>query len=110
MTDADLIEFAAEFRKGVLGGHSSEWMCFAISAPLQSLLCLHGIETEMMESDLGVCNHMYLRLQDGRVLDPTADQFNWCNREKMPPVYLGEPRVIHDNAKPFPPPPHQRRE
>ena len=31
-------------------------------------------------------NHIWIRLADGRVLDPTADQFG-----DYPPVYLGDP-------------------
>jgi hypothetical protein len=40
-------------------------------------------------------------LTDGQVLDPTADQFNWCSREKLPGVYLGAPAFIHGGAVPW---------
>lgn len=89
MTDAELVEFATEFRRGILGQRdSSRSMCFAVAWPLGGLLAVYGIETELVESDLGNCNHIWLRLADGRALDPTADQFDGLN---LPPVYLGKP-------------------
>lgn len=95
MTDADLIVFATEFRKGILGDDPPWMMCFAVCAPLVTLLGLHGVEAELVEGDLGEWNHFWMRLDDGRVLDPTADQFNDLFTEKMPEVYLGPPATIH---------------
>jgi hypothetical protein len=41
-------------------------------------------------------NHVWIKLTDGRALDPTADQFNVLfPAMKMPPVYLGPPQSIH---------------
>ena len=97
MTDEELIEFSLEFRKGILGEYPSNYMCYAISAPLLSLLNIYGINGDLEESDLGECNHIYIRLSDGRVLDPSADQFNWCSREELPSVYLGYDKIIHKN-------------
>ena len=99
MSDAALIRFATEFRAGILDGDPSDMMCFAVCAPLASMLRLSGVETELVESDLGEVNHYWLRLADGRVLDPTADQFNWCNTEQLPPVYLGPPTKLHLNIQ-----------
>lgn len=96
ISDRELIEVATELRNGILAGRSSEFMCAAVCWPLQSYLsAFHALETEAVEADLGVCNHIWLLLPDGRALDPTGDQFNWCNTEKMPPVYLGPPIKIH---------------
>jgi len=103
MTDDDLLAFAAEFREGILDGRSSWMMCFAVSAPLATLLRLHGVDVELVEGDLGEFNHVWLRLSDGRVLDPTADQFNDFGFPPLPPVYLGPPTGIH------PPPAAARR-
>lgn len=98
MSDAALVRFATEFRAGILNGESAQWMCFAVCAPLQSLLRLYGVESELVEGDLGACNHYWLRLSDGRVLDPTADQFNhWNGVAALPPVYLGPPTDCHRN-------------
>ncbi len=96
MTDKKLVKFASEFRKGMLGGEPSDMMCFAICSPLSTLLQMHGVECEVVEVDLGHCNHVWLRLSDGRALDPTADQFNRLFPDlDLPPVYLGEPTAIH---------------
>ena len=91
MTDAQLIKFCREFRKGVLGKRNSEMMCFAVVLPLATLLDMHGIRSMIMESDLGTTNHIWLQLDDGRCLDPTADQFNnERDGRNMPDVYLGQ--------------------
>lgn len=96
MTDAELIDFATEFRDGILGGQSSQWMCAAVSWPLASLLRCSGVECDTVESDLGECNHIWIKLADGRALDPTSDQFNiWFPHKNYPPVYLGEPMELH---------------
>lgn len=98
MKDAKLIKIATEFRKGILDGRPSRMMCFAICAPLAGLLGACGVDVEVIEGDLGECNHVWLRLADGRVLDPTADQFNDYGFPEMPPVYLGPPTTIHPTA------------
>lgn len=74
-------------------------MCFAVCAPLAGLLRLHGIEARVVEgfpSDGDFYNHVWLELPDGRVLDPTADQF-----ADMPPVYLGprHPAIHHPTPR-----------
>ena len=96
MTDAELVKFATEFRKGVLGRSSSALMCAAVCMPLVTLLDIHGVKAELMESETETCNHVWLRLADGRVLDPTSDQFG-----ELPPVYLGPPTALHANPWPF---------
>lgn len=95
MTDQELINFATDFRSGLLGGQTPCGMCFAVCAPLASLLRLHGVDAIETEVDLDHlsgewASHWHIGLTDGRVLDPTADQF-----EDMPQVYLGEPKAFH---------------
>jgi hypothetical protein len=94
VTDDEIIEFASEFREGILDGRPSNFMCAAISWPLSTLLELNGVQCTCVEVDLGDCNHIWIKLADGRALDPTADQFNmmW---DKYPPVYLGERIELH---------------
>lgn len=101
MTDDELIGFSMEFRKGILGSNGSPvGMCFAVSAPLVALLGVYGIDAELVESDLSahpdsICyEHFWIRLADGRVLDPTFDQF--CSEEPIP-VYLGKPTEFHQS-------------
>jgi hypothetical protein len=101
VNDADLIEVAQGFRDGILDGRASDFACAMICYPLAGYLsALHGIECEVLETkavraNYGTCNHVWLRLPDGRVLDPSADQFNVRGRKRMPPVYLGPPTALH---------------
>lgn len=95
MTDAELIAFATEFREGILEGKPSNWHCAMICWPLESLLNMHGVACKAVETDLADMNHVWLQLEDGRALDPTADQFNYLFADTMPPVYLGPPVVYH---------------
>ena len=97
-----ILTYAREFRDAILQGGSSEWMCAALSAPLYAALQASGTPSQLMVSDLGECKHIFLRLADGWVLDPTADQFNWCSRQELPGVYLGVPALIHEGAVPWP--------
>ena len=94
MTDKGLIRMAAQFRKGLLGKHSSHLKCAMVAYPLESLLSMMGIECKAREVKLSrhiIGNHVFLILSDGRVLDPTADQFGEA------PVYLGKPQWFHRN-------------
>ncbi len=96
MTDAELIECCQEFRDGILDGRPSNWMCAMVCYPLVTLLGMYGVKAELVETDMGECNHVWMRLADGRALDPTADQFNDLFPDlKMPPVYLGPPSKLH---------------
>lgn len=95
MSDEELLSIAEEFREGILDGDTSALMCAAVSWPLQGYLsALYHVEAECIETDVslpdgGTINHVWLRLPDGRVLDPTADQFGFAA------VYLGPPLAIH---------------
>ncbi len=95
MKDAELIQFATEFREGILDGEASNMRCAMVCWPLAGLLRVYGVECETIESDLGEMNHIWIRLADGRALDPTLDQFNCWFNENLPPVYLGPPTKYH---------------
>lgn len=98
----ELLSYTRLFRETILQGASSEQMCVALSAPLHAAFRARGTPSQLVASDLGECEHIFLRLADGLVLDPTADQFNWCSRQKLPGVYLGAPALIHEGATPWP--------
>jgi hypothetical protein len=87
MTDAELLRFVIAFRAGLLGRRASTQTCFMLCAPLSTSLTMHGVPNTLVEVWLGRQNHVWLRLSDGRALDPSADQFN----AGLPPVYLGPP-------------------
>lgn len=104
MTDKQLVRFATQFRKGILAGKSSASMCWAVAAPLCGLLTMVGVQTVLTEGDVtqgrqrDITNHFWLTLEDGRILDPTADQFTDTGR-KLPPVYLGPRPAWYRQAK-----------
>jgi hypothetical protein len=101
MNDQKLIQVCRAFREGLLDGASSEAMCFVVASSLSGFLSAHGVKTEVVEGSLGVMNHFWLRLPDGRILDPTADQFNTLElsppltSEILPDIYLGPALSIH---------------
>lgn len=97
MADVDdrrLLRIASGFRDGILSGRSPEDTCFMVCAPLQGYLATLGIQVELLEvnvperiTQIGApSNHYVLSLPDGRILDPTADQFPAMG---LPAVYLG---------------------
>lgn len=98
MTDSELLHYAAEFRFAVIGDGASSRMCAAISDPLCAALAVLGVPAQVMETVLEDCNHVFLQLPDGRVLDPTADQFNSAGSPPLPAVYLGDVTRNHTNA------------
>src|SRR5208337_1185750 len=84
-------KLVAEFRKGILGKRPSTNMCFVVSAPLQGYLhACCGVDCELESGMIGDYEHFWLRLQNGLILDPTADQFMTPEGDKMPEVYVGE--------------------
>lgn len=95
MTDEELVKFADAFREGILDGGPSYMTCARVCRPLETLLVLSGVKCEAVESDLGEFNHVWLKLEDGRVLDPTIDRFNYLFAENWPRVYLGPPTKYH---------------
>jgi hypothetical protein len=99
MTDQEVYLYATDFRRAILGDAPSDRMCVAISAPLCSALRVLEVPVELVQSDFGPFNHVFLDLLDGQFLDPTADQFNWLNVGAFPAIYVGPPTLIHRRAK-----------
>ena len=87
MTDKQLKRYVSDFRKGLLEGHPSNAMCFVVTSPLASLLRLEGVDCELIEGEIinngSIWGHFWIKLADGRILDPTADQFGLVS------IYLG---------------------
>lgn len=91
MKDAALKQIARDMRDGILGKRSSRLMCMAIAAPLQSFLSgVYNFSTELETVDFPDCNHVWLRLPDGRILDVTADQFG------LDAIYLGQVPELYE--------------
>ena len=101
MTTRTIKRIATAFRHGLLGTRPSAGMCFAVCAPLQSYLALLGCDTELIGVDWGTTNHVWLKFPDGRILDPTADQFPNLGVN----VYLGPvPEIFQRPGGPVRPP------
>ena len=99
MTDDELRQIAWDFRSVMIGETaSSEGCCFLISAPLAGLLHSYGVACELVGCDFPesaeteAAHHFWIALPDGRVLDPTFDQF--CSEEPVA-IYLGPPTEFH---------------
>ncbi len=90
MTDRKLRRIVTEFRGGILNGRPSALMCFAVCFPLQGYLSAIGVETECMEMQMAEVNHVVLKMADGRIIDPTADQFG------LEPVYIGRMPIEYE--------------
>jgi hypothetical protein len=94
MAKDKLHRIVSEFRKGILGKRPSADMCRAVCLPLQGYLSMAGYEAEFIEGEIDINNavfdHVWLELPDGRIIDPTADQFSKPDGAPMPPVYIGE--------------------
>jgi hypothetical protein len=94
MTDTDLLDVAAGFREGIVGTGPSTARCAMVCYPLAGYLDFLGVAVDVCESVVGDWNHIWLRLPDGRVLDPTADQFDAA----LPAVYLGPRLSLHESS------------
>lgn len=98
MSDKQLVRICKSFRNGLLGKSPSYRMCAAVTWPLLGLLEAFGVHAELKEvifdGDELIGNHVFMVLDDGRVLDATADQFSVPQRV-LPPVYIGPPLDIH---------------
>jgi hypothetical protein len=103
MTDAKIKQCAKGFRTGLIGKREGDMMCAMVCYPLAGWLGMMGVHTEIEEVMLQRSNHVFLRLSDGRVLDPTADQFGG------PKVYIGEPLWFHRDKDTCPNPAQQVR-
>lgn len=90
----ELYKICSEFRQGLLGGKSSKWMRFAVSAPLQAILCMYGYNSQLIYGEIETpdctIDHVWLELPDGQIIDATADQFNEELNKEMPDIYIGE--------------------
>ena len=90
IADAEIVRIAKGFTKGILNGKSTVDMCYMVCSPLVSYLCFCGIECTLTEGELqDSYHHFWITLSDGRIIDPTADQFGLLNIwvRKQPSYY-----------------------
>lgn len=88
-----LLKTVTAFREGILVGGPSKNKCWIVSAPLCGYLSMCGVEVRLVE---GKVNHWFLELPDGRIIDPTSDQFKKPDGSPMPKVYIGEKPEWYD--------------
>lgn len=97
VSDKRIYKIVREFRSGLLGPRGSgDSMCFAVCGPLVGLLNSMGVKAELRMAwlqlyEIGRSNHFWIELEDGRVIDPTIDQFNRVLGERLPKIYFGPP-------------------
>lgn len=98
MTEKEILKTVTSFRKGILGRRSPLKMCFAVCAPLSTYLSLCGCKNELTEGEIHLSDHnkgitighFWLTLPGGKIIDPTASQFNKMGNDDMPDVYIGK--------------------
>lgn len=105
-----LLSIAREWRRGTVStapfkGSDGSLLCFVICDPLTAYLQFLGYEcrpvqgTVFLDEANEIWGHYWIELPDGRILDPTASQFNGKGKPKMPAVYLGKrPSYYHPPA------------
>jgi len=99
MDDTELLVVAKDCRDRILGEGNSAGMCATVSMALCGYLsAFHDLQTTVIMANLSdnpkspCYDHVWLRLEDGRALDATYDQFDGDDR---PAVYLGSPTEFH---------------
>lgn len=89
MTDKELLRITTQFTKGLTGGDIHQ-KCYMVTLPLHGYLSLIGVNAILIEGEVALTSetwgHFWLKLADGRILDPTAGQFLELG---LPRVYLG---------------------
>lgn len=89
MSDEELIDIVKHFTAGKTGGEIKR-KCIIISKPLSRYLNELGVKNKLVEYSVRTpsswWSHWALELEDGRILDATAGQFDL----DLPTIYLGE--------------------
>ncbi len=89
--DRELLRVARAARERITLGASSGGYCAVVCVPLAAYLSRRGLGAVAVEGGVGGgWQHSWVQLPDGRILDPTGDQFNrqpWAKR--LPQIYLG---------------------
>lgn len=86
--DRELLRIASAARERITLGGPSSGYCAVVCVPLATYLTRRGLIAEDVHGAVGEWQHSWISLGDGRILDPTADQFN-RQGARMPPIYLG---------------------
>ena len=91
MTDKQLIKVVNQFTRGMINGKPTTQKCYLVCAPLYSYLRFIGVDVELIEGEVEtdklIHGHYWLQLSDGRIIDPTANQFEGL---QLPANYIGQ--------------------
>lgn len=89
MIDAEIRKIAKGFVKGLLDGRSTVDMCYMVCSPLAAYLSFCKVDCTLTEGEVNGYHHFWITLADGKIIDPTADQFSFLNIwvRKQPSYY-----------------------
>jgi len=79
LLDKEIIRIVKEFVKGLLGNKPTVDKCYMVCSPLSAYLSFLEIENTLTEGEVNEYHHFWITLSDGRIIDPTADQFGLLN-------------------------------
>lgn len=95
MSDREIIETSKEFVKGLLGKRSTRDMCFIVSTALAGYLNAIGVTCEAVEGLFDGWHHWWVELDDGRVIDATANQFKTNDKRHRHKNFWAEHSDMH---------------
>lgn len=94
MTDQQIIDFSKAFTKEYLNGRESTGLCYRVCSVLVCELHDRGVECTLTDGFISYdgidARHFWITFEDGRIIDPTAGQFNLCN------IWLGNQPVYYN--------------
>lgn len=92
MTDKKLRQIAMAFTSCILETRGSADMCFAVCSPLATYLNFCRVQCELTEGVInhegGKWHHYWVTLSDGRIIDPTANQFVKPSGERLKNIWV----------------------
>lgn len=90
MTSKQIGRASKTFTAGLLGNGTRTNKCWHVCSPLCGYLGACGVQCQTVEGEVQGNHHYWIELFDGRIIDPTAEQFGlpnlWC--EPRPEGYL----------------------
>lgn len=100
VNDRELVYFTMLFKETALDGHNSRGKCLKLTAALVPMLNVVGVPCVLTTGDVWATNvkgevigrtfHAWVTLKDGRILDPTLEQFPEARTLEMNAgIYLG---------------------
>lgn len=103
-TDEEIRDIAKKFVKGLLSKKSTTDMCYLVCQPLQAYLYFLNVDCKLTEGEIKFAgnewHHFWITLADGRIIDPTANQFIKNSGIRMKNLYVREkPYYYHPYTK-----------